>query len=205
MNFIQRLLLKWSGCKVAVPLKPEHKITDKGIRTVEAFVIDGVKYYQFENPFETNTLRYFAVIAAYEELKMRCDREYLELFTKAIENILSPAPGKKMNLQHLAQLNIYLRERLELMPTSDFIYRLCSVLFFDETESADFHDYQYAEKKIARWKSQPGTLDFFLSKPIKELMPSLNLPTENTQMYLGVVEKIHAKQLAFITNSLSEN
>ena len=188
--------------KVLVPDAPQHKLINDRYRVAEAFVIDGVKYFHFPDLFNVPAGRYMAVYATYEEFNMRCDANFLGLFTRAIENILSQ---KKINLQVLAQLNLNLKERLELMPTEDFIYKLCSVLFFDETEALHDHDWEYAKVKIARWKKDPATLSFFLSKPIAELMPSLNMPVENLPTSLavaGLIEKIHLRHL---TEALSQN
>lgn len=187
---------------VFLPQAPQHKITDEGVRIVEAFVIDGMKYFQFADPFNITQGRYFATIAAYEELQMRCDREYLELHTNAMENILNQP---KIKMTYLVQMNQNLKERLTLMPTADFIYKLASVLFWDETESEHIHDYQYAEKKIARWKKDKTVLDFFLSRPLKTLMPSLNMPTENSPMFLEVAEKLNAIHRQYITAVQSPN
>lgn len=185
---------------VFVPTAPQHKVNEEGIRTVEAFVIDGVKYFQFSDPFNITTGRYFATIAAYEELQMRCDREYLELHVAAVDNVLNQP---KVKMTWLAQMNQNLKDRLDLMPTSEFVYKLAAVLFFDESESAHVHDYAYGEVKIDRWKKDRAVLDFFLSRPLKEIMPSLNMPTENSQMFMGVAEKIDVMHRKFITKALS--
>lgn len=196
---MKRWLLKQFGYNaVLVPTNPQTMVSNEGVRTVEAFMIDGVKYFQFADPFNVTTGRYFATIAAYEELQMRCDKEYLEAHTKATEEIINNPKGFK--LTWLAKINENLKERMELMPTADFIYRLASVLFFDESESAHVHDYAYAAKKIERWKQHRSTLDFFLSRPLKSLMPSLNISTENSQMYLEVAEKLDKIHRGYITS-----
>lgn len=187
---------------VFLPSAPQHKLTEGGARVVEAFVIDGVKYFQFADPFNITQGRYFATLAAYEELQMRCDKEYLELHTQAMENVLNQP---KIKMTYLVQMNQNLKERLSLMPTADFIYKLASVLFWDETESEHIHDYAYAETKIARWKKDRQVLDFFLSRPLKDLMPSLNIPIESSQMFLEVAEKVSETHRRLISELRSVN
>lgn len=198
---MKRWLLKWLGYeRILIPVAPQHKLLEGKYRVAEAFVIDGTKYYHFPDLFAVPAGRFLAVYATYEEFNMRCDAEFLGLFTKAIENILSQ---KKINLQVLAQLNLNLKERLDLMPTEDFIFKLMSVLFFDETEALHDHDWEYAKTKIARWKKDPATLSFFLSQPIRELMPSLNMPTENLPTSLRVASLIEQTHLRHLTSALS--
>lgn len=188
--------------QVLVPTAPQHKLVLDRYRVAEAFVIDGVKYFHFPDLFSVPAGRYMAVYATYEEFNMRCDAKYLDLHTRAVENLVNQ---KKIRMDVLVQLNNNLKERLELMPTEDFIFKLMSVLFFDETEALHEHDWEYGKVKIERWKKDPAVLSFFLSKPILELMPSLNMPVENLQTSLavaGLIEKIHLRHL---TEAMSLN
>ena len=82
----------------------------------------------FDNAFEVPTGRMFAALAIYTEMEMRCDKEYLEAHTRAMEKLLNPA-DRKINISYISQLNINLKERLELMPLPEFIYKLASVIF----------------------------------------------------------------------------
>lgn len=187
------------------PWKKKFKaylIEDK-YRIVEAFSFDGVRYLMFDNTFEVPTGRMFAALAIYTEMEMRCDREYLEAHTKAMDKLLNPS-DRKLNITYIAQLNINLRERLELMPMPNFIYKLASVIFFDETESKYSYDFKYNEKKIERWKKSPETLDFFLTRLGEELIPSLRSAGKNTSTYMGISEKIDQIHRQNLTKVLSE-
>lgn len=195
-------LLKLLGYNTVVPQRAKQQLVQGRYPVTEAFALDGTMYYQFSDQFNVPAGRFLAIFAAFEELNSRCDREYLELFCKAIERVLSE---RKINLQTISQLNLNLKERLDIMPTEDFIYKFMSVLFFDETEKLDEHDYEYAKVKIARWKKDPSAMSFFLSKPIQEQMPSLNIPTENSQIFLELAKKIDATHRANILKVLSAN
>ncbi len=175
------------------------RLFDDKYKEVEAFSIGGTTYYMFDNQFEVPTGRQLAALAIYEEMNMRCTREYLEMHTKAMDKII--ADPKRINITYIIQLNMNLKERLELMPLPDFIYKLASVVFFDKTESRITYDYDYNLKKIERWKAAGGTLDFFSQRLAKDLIPSLTMPGANSKMYFQVasqIDKIHRKHLTDI-------
>jgi hypothetical protein len=186
------------------PWKKKFKpyLIEEKYRVIEAFSFDGIRYLMYDNAFEVPTGRMFAALAIYTEMEMRCDREYLEAHTKAMDKLLNPS-DRKLNITYIAQLNINLRERLDLMPLPDFVYKLASVIFFDETESKYSYDFKYNEKKIARWKKSPETLDFFLTRLGEELIPSLKSAGKSTKMYMGVAEKIDQIHRETLTNVLS--
>lgn len=173
-------------------------------RIIEAFVHDGTRYLMYENPVEVPTGRLLAANGIYCEMEMRCDKEYLELHCKAVDKILNENK-KGINVTYLAQLNMNLKERLNLMPLPDFVYKLASVIFFDESESPVSYDWGYNEKKIAKWKKDPETLDFFLSRLASELIPSLKPAEKSSNMFFQVAEKIDKIHRDSLTKVLSGN
>lgn len=186
MKFIQRLFKR--------KLK-SYKLDEK-YRVVEAFQLDGTRYYMFDNAFDLPTGRGLIALTFYEEFNQRCTREYLELHTRAMTKLLSDP--KKINIEAIAILNQNLKERLNFALFPDHIYKLASVTFFDKTESPYFYDYQYNEKKINKWKVSGGTLDFFLKTQLRDLIPSMKLPEHNAEMFFQVtaeVDKLHHKNL----------
>lgn len=178
-------------------------LLDKKYRVVEAFSIKGKSFFMFDSTFEVPAGRMLATLAIMEEMNMRVDKEYLDAHTKAMEKILSDP--KKISIQWIAQLNINLKERLELMPLSESVYKLASVIFFDDTESPYCYDFEYNRAKIEEWKQSGETLDFFLSRLSSELIPSLQPATGNVKTYFQVTEKIDAIHRAHLTKVLSEN
>lgn len=188
------------------PWKKKFKpyLLENKYRIVEAFDHDGVKYLMFDNALEVPTGRMLAALAIYTEMDMKCDKEYLELHTRAMDKLLNPS-DRKLNISVIAQLNINLRERLDLMPMPDFIYKLASVIFFDESESKYSYDFKYNEKKIMRWKKDPAILDFFLTRLSSELIPSLRSAGPNLSTYMGVAEMIDKTHREKLTKVLSPN
>lgn len=177
---------------------------DAKYRIVEAFIHDGVSYRMFENQTEVPTARMLAAQGIYTEMEMRCDREYLDLHCKAVDKILNENK-KGINVTYLAQLNMNLRDRLNLMPLPDFVFKLASVIFFDETESPVSYDWAYNEKKIALWKKDPKLLDFFLTRLATELIPSLKPVGKISHMFFQVAEKIDKIHRDSLTKVLSPN
>jgi hypothetical protein len=183
--------------------KLKSYLLDKKYRVIEAFKVNGKTYFMFDDTFEVPAGRMYATLAFVDEMNMRVDREYLDAHTRAMEKILSDP--KKISIQIIAQLNINLRERLELMPLPDAIYKLASVIFFDESESPYSYDFAYGQKKIQEWKKSGETLDFFLSRLSTELIPSLQPARGNVKMFSQVTEKIDAIHRGHLTKVLSEN
>jgi len=170
---------------------------------IKAFQLGGTTYYMFDQTAEVPTGRMLAALAVYNEMEMKVDKEYLVLHTRAMEKLLSDP--KKINVMYIAQLNLNLKERLELMPLPDFVYKLASVIFFDETESPYSYSFDYNKKKIEEWKKSGDTLDFFLSRLSSELIPSLKPATGNSRMFFQVAEQVAGIHLTDLTKILSAN
>jgi len=170
-------------------------------KVVEAFRKDGHTYFHFDDQFKIPTGRGLCALTVYEEFNMRCTREYLELHVKAFEVILNSNPVK---LTVLAKINQNLKERLQLALFPDHIYKLASVVFFDETESPYNYDYAYNAKKIENWKASGGMLDFFLKTPLKDLIPYLKLPKGSADQYFQVATAVDNLHLTDLREVLSK-
>lgn len=179
------------------------RLLDNKYKIIEAFQLGGTTYYMFDQTAEVPTGRMLAALAIYNEMEMKVDKAYLELHTKAMEKLLSDP--KKINVMYIAQLNLNLKERLELMPLPDFVYKLASVIFFDETESPYSYSFDYNKKKIEEWKKSGDTMGFFLSRLSNELIPSLKPVTGNSKMFFQVAEQVAGIHLTDLTKILSVN
>lgn len=167
--------------------KLKSYLVENQYKVVEAFKLDGVTYFMFEDQFKVPAGRGLCALTIYEEFNMRTTREYLEAHVRATELLINSNPIK---LTTIAQINQNLKERLQLALFPDHIYKLASVIFFDESESPYNYDYAYNAKKIEKWKAAGGTLDFFLKTPLKDLMPSIELPKQNVDHYFQTAEKV---------------
>lgn len=176
-------------------LRPGHRIEP-------AFTVGGIEYFQFPDILSMGFERALSALAFYEELRMRTTREYLDAHCMAVENILSDP--KKINVAQLAILNKNLQDRLKMVVEPQIVYKLASVLYFDNTENPYRYDYQYGVTKIERWKKEKSLKDFFLSTPIKDLIPGLSTYEENLESYSRVVEMLNDKTLTSILSTLSD-
>jgi hypothetical protein len=180
--------------------KPKSYVLDQKYKVVEAFKLNGVTYYQFDDTFQVPAGRAFTALTFYQELEMRCDANYLDKHTRAMEILFSDP--KKININAMVLLNQNLKERRRLAPFPDHIYKLASVIYMDETESPYSYDFKYNQQKIEIFKSLGK--DFFLKIPIGDLMPSLTLPERNLEMYFQVseeIDKMHHSDLSEVLSS----
>lgn len=171
-------------------------------KIVEAFEYQGVKYYMFDDIFTMPTVRGLQAMDFYDEFSMRCTKEFLRKYCEAIREIMSNP--KRLDLTKLATITGYLEERLNMIPVPDHIFKLASVIFFDETENPYFYDRKYAERKILKWKEDPAVLSFFLQTPLKDLIPFLDLQQTNLSTYSDVVEMLNRLHLKEVLSALSE-
>ena len=200
---MRKIKISWlSRIKRLFKHKLKPYLVDAKYKVIPAFSIGGIDYWMYESSTEVPTGRFFAAMGVYAEMEMNADKDYLTSHTKAMEKLLSDP--KKISIQYIAQLNINLKERLDLMPFPEYIYKLASVIFFDKTESLYSYDYEYNKGKIQRWKAAGGALDFFCNTPLKELVPSLSMPEKDTQTYLTVSRLISETHLKLHSDILSD-
>lgn len=171
-------------------------------KLVLAFEHGGHKYYQFENAFDMSTGRGLQALTIYEEFSMRCDRAYLEKHVKAIEILINDPKGIKIGT--ITEIHANLRERIALAPYPDHIYKLASVMFFDESESPFSYDGAYNQKKIAAWRADPEMLPFLVKVPLKDLMPFTDTAKENLGTYFRVSEAVSEMHQRKISDVLSK-
>ncbi len=167
-----------------------------------AFTVNGVKYYQFEDSFNIPYERALKSIIFFEELRMKCTYEYITKHQKALDKLLTDP--KKINLFEVKKLNDQLGERLNLAYDIDTMYKLCSVVFFDETEDPRVYNYKYNYKKIDSWKEHKSAKDFFLQQPIVTLLPFLKEHGENLNIYSMAVQKVNKIHLESLQAILLE-
>lgn len=181
--------------------KPRFKLSNDVI-IKEAFTCGGVVYSQFDDPFNMPYERALTALSFYEELRMRTTREFLVLHCNAVESILNNP--KQIKIGELAILNKQLKERLEWILEPELLYKLASVVFFDNTESPTKYDYKYGQKKIKEWKKHSDVNDFFLQLPILKLVPFLEGCEINFPAYLKVVAGLNQSHLESIITNISD-
>lgn len=142
----------WKQSSMKLNLFSKRPKFDPKLKIEKAFSSAGVDYYKFEDAFELPAGSGMAALAIYEELRMRCSREYLDIHIRAMDKIISN--NKEINIGLIAELNNNLRERLNLAPFPEHVYKLASVTYFDDKEDVYSYDYAYNAKKVERWKRE---------------------------------------------------
>jgi len=165
-----------------------------------AFEVNGTTYYEMDDIFNIPCLRGLAAIKYYEEMRMKTSLEFLQAHTEAVKNALRANP---IDVFTVDKLNGQLKDRLDFIVDTDTVYKLASVVYFDENENPEEYEHGYNLKKIAKWKEAEGVNAFFLRQPIQKLVPFLVGQDINIQNYSKAVEAITKEHLETILDSLS--
>ncbi len=171
-----------------------------------AFTIASTHYFKFNDPFNIPAERALSTISFYREVELNCDRAYLQAHAEAVINCLSPTKERPtIEAGEALRLERQLLFRMQLPKDSDLMYKLAAVVFFDQHENPLVYEYEYGKKKIAKWKEEASLRDFFLQKPIMELIPYLQHAGENLEIYNGIVKDVNKMHLDSIRAHLSSD
>lgn len=152
-----------------------------------AFTCNGIEYFEF---IDKNNLPYergMEALTFYQEMQNGVTNDYLKAYNAKMSQLLSDP--KKINLNEIIKLQARFEERCNYIVSKDIIYKVASIAFVDKKEPLTRYDYKLNEKKIANWKENAGD-SFFLSMPIKKLIPFLQKSGDTSLMYLNIVEKM---------------
>jgi hypothetical protein len=137
----------------------------------------------------------------YEEAQMRTTKEVLKLHVDATEKILT---SQTIDIFAMKKLNDQLKDRLDHVIASDTVWKLASVVFFDETENPYDYDYKYGIEKIKLWKKEKDIANFFLNTPINKLLPYLDMSEQDLAIYMKVGEQLTKEQIKTLSEYTSK-
>jgi hypothetical protein len=86
-------------------------------------------------------------------------------------------------------LNYRLKDRLNFVISKNVIFNCASVVFITKNEDPLHYDFAYNQRKIEAWKKDADA-SFFLSEPLKRLIPFLKASGESSLIYLKAVEQV---------------
>jgi len=181
MNRLQRIVAAFTG-------QGNHFKNSKYVIEY-AFTSGGTDYYQFNDLFNMPWKRGLEYSHSFEELQMRCDKEYLLAHSKLVNDLLS---GNKIGLDEIVKIkaaNDQMRQRLTWVVVPEHAYKLASIIFFDPSENPEVYDLKYNQEKIEKWKKNDDIEAFFLRQPVRLLFPFLKSLGENFPTYSRIVEK----------------
>jgi len=162
-------------------------------------------YFRFDDVFNMPYDRGLKTLVYYRELDMNCDSALLKAHTQAFDNVLASEKITINELIELKKLNDHLKQRLQLPKEPDLMYKIASVVFFDQFENPYTYEFKYGEKKILFWKKHATLAGFFLQKPLKELIPYLNFAGENLEQFSQMTQKVSLQHLDNLLPLLSES
>lgn len=164
-----------------------------------AFKSGNTEYYQFIEEHEIRTGRYKWILAYLQEHDLRMTPEVLKDYCDQIEAVLNKGEiGKAFVLVEK------IRGRTTLAFAPDTIKRLASVIYFDESEDLSDYRMDYGTKKINKW-DENGTLSFFLTRPIRELLGLKGISESALVNYMTSLQILQDIQTSETPGQSSEN
>lgn len=195
MGLIKDIMEAW---RIELDKRREQK---EKYRIEYAFTCGRTKYYRFADITNLPYERGLMALVAYNELDMRCSRNFLIRYQGAIDDILHQ---QKIDIFKIQQLNELLKQRLQMPTDVDLLYKLASICFFDKSENPAVYEPAYAEKKIAKWRKDKGVRDFFMQTPLLELMPflkSVNTDLDTFSELQKEIKMIHSECLRLASSA----
>lgn len=197
LNLPKEYINKWRN---RIP----KKFTKSDYEIEYAFTSGGVRYYRFSNPYNMPNQRAFAMMQINEEFNMRCTKDFLQKHCEAIQECYTMKKEKGgLNIGEVYVLVNQLKERLDFIIEPDTALKLASVTFFDDKENIYDYDWEYNLKKISKWKKENDIASFFLTAPLRAIIPIGNLSEKDFRTYLKVVEEVNLEHLGNISTILS--
>lgn len=194
--------------EIKTGINPKEYFPDAKHIIVYAFSINDPKgdrhYFRFDDMLNVPYNRGLQTLVYYKELGMNCDRDFLSAHTLAFDNALSKPTINIDTLVELKKLNDQLKQRLELPKEPDLMYKLASVVFFDQFENPETYEFKYGENKIKAWKKNTSLTDFFLSKPLQELIPYLKHSGQNLAQFSQMTQRATNEHWDNISAMLSD-
>lgn len=164
------------------PVKNCHH-PDVAHQVEEAFMAGGIQYYRFKNEYQMPTGRYKWVMNYLHEVDLRMSLETMRAYMQNLRNLLNGGKRGIIDITEISKIIISIESRLNLAFEPETVKRLASVTYFDDMEALDGYDMEYNRKKRQIWE-ESGTLDFFLTNPIAELLNLNNFSPEALQEYM---------------------
>lgn len=131
-------------------------INSKLIKPVPGLVIEGVQYYEFANVADMPEGRRAHYNYLRDELAMGADRELLNRFIDQLKEA-----NNKADTSRIGSLLWMLEDIVNNLTTTEALFNIASLLYFDEQEDLAVYDVDYNKLKIDRFKSLPDKGFFF--------------------------------------------
>lgn len=166
------------------PLPPFNMSHEDVAHRIEfAFEVAGKKFYRFKKEFSIPAGRYKWYYAYLRRIDLKMSPEMLNQYVDEIVKTLNGGKKGEINLVRAIELLLNLKTRTQIGFEPEAVKFLSAVAYFDETEDLSGFDQEYGNKKIAFWDKHK-CLDFFLTRPIGDLLNLNNISKESLQAYI---------------------
>lgn len=185
-------------------IDPKKYFPESKYIIVYAFTMGERHYFRFDDPLNIPYDRGLKTLVYYRELEMNCDRAFLTAHTEAVDSFFQQGKLTVKDLNQIITLNNQLKQRLQLPKEPDLMYKMAAVVYFDQQENPMTYEFKYGENKIKFWKKNASITDFFLQKPLLELIPYLQHAGENLEQFSQMTQKVTQEHLDNLLPLLSE-
>ncbi len=180
LSFIKRLFAK-------EPAFDRHHPDLVG-KTELAFTAGGRSFYRFIDQYAMPVGRYKWVYATLREVDLRMDLDTLKNYISELEKSLNGE--KKMIDLATAFKTIYnIKTRLSLAFEPQGVKKLASIVYFTDNEILSTWNTEEGNEKVKFW-NEHKCLDFFLTRPISELIKLNEHTITSLETYLSQVYPI---------------
>lgn len=185
--------VKWKQKPEALEILSTRKVIDSSKDTIKhpdfadqvevAFECGLVKYYRFTDQYKMPTGRYKYIMAAIREVDLRMDLSTMNGYVDDLKKSLD-GQAKQIDLAKAWKTIFSIETRLSLAFEPAGIKKLASVCYFTEDEILTTWDKEEGKKKVEFWDKH-NCLDFFLTKPISELIRLNDSSITSLETYLS--------------------
>lgn len=192
------------------PIKSPERYTihhpDLEGQTEEAFEVNLTKFYRFKEEYKHPVGRYKYAYRFLKEHELAMNRETLAEYVKQLKTCLNGgSKGQNINIGEAWKLLHNMDTRVALPFDPEQVKRLSSVVYFTDTEDLSTYDFDRDGKwKIELWNKEK-THDFFLTRPIGELLHLSNFSIVSLEEYLSQASEILKELTLDPQMSSSEN
>ncbi len=190
INYFKNLFKKEPQPNTAI--HPEYKKLIEKVTTIK-----GRTLYQFKSLLDMPHKRYNACTRMNTEFTMRID---INILQKSISDCMKFINAG--NITKVASILTILQAHTEMALSLKASYRLASCVYFWEYEDLDDYDFEIGDEKIKLFK-EIGFDSFFLSKPMNNFLPPINMSAEDLKVY-SQYEKELESLLSRQSNELQE-
>lgn len=153
-----------------------------------AFECDMIKYYRFIDQYAMPVGRYKYIYATLREVDLRMDLETLKMYVSELKKALN-GEKKQVDLGLAWETLFNIETRLSLAFEPEGVKKLASIVYFTDDEILSTWNKEEGKKKVDFW-NQHNCLDFFLTRPISELIKLNDSTITSLEAYLSQVYPI---------------